>query len=439
MASGDGLLTRVRVPGGRLEAGGLEILLALVERWALPVLELTSRGNLQIRGLSGESERELTAALIEHGLAVTPAPAEAARNVLCTAAADLDPLALTDPWPLAQALDQALVQDAALWALPAKFRLLIDGGGVTSLAQQVADIRADAAVTAQGVTYRLALAGTASSARVLGQCAPERVVDAMVKLAHCFLQLKRERAAAELSLDALVQETGLAPFLAAVTPLDRPESIKVAPPGTILGPQPGWFGVALPFGQMDIPSAQALIALARRHSSAQLRVTPWRQVLLPGVPARVAASLQRLGLIVEDGDARLSATACPGSPACHSGSTATREHALRWVRALPQLFDGQLAVHVSGCSKGCARPEASALTLCAEDGAYNLIINDRALPREPANCLLVGLSADAVEDQLHRLAELLTRERRLGESLSEALARLGPASVRKIIAIGPGG
>lgn len=422
MVTGDGLLSRVRIPGGRLKASQLRVLAKLVDQWAQPVLELTGRGNIQIRGLAPNGDAQMTAALIEHKLAAAPAAAEAVRNVLSTPAADLDPTALIDPWPIAQALEQALLGDESFWALPGKFRIVVDGGGATGLAQQAADIRADAVATADGgIGYRLALAGNALTAHPLGNCRPDQVTAAVLALTRRFMQLSSPPSPRLADVLATAGIAAFRPVCGALTRLSVPANY---PSLAILGAKPGWFGAALPFGQLTTDTAIQLATLAERKAKGELRITPWRQVLLPGAEANVAPTLQELGLITAYGDPRLSMNVCPGAPACLSGSTPTRDHALAWVDAVPELFDGERVIHVSGCGKGCARPMASPLTLTARNGRYDLILNDRADPQREENCALRGLTFEEVVPALRMLAATLKQQRRPGESLTQVIERL---------------
>jgi sulfite reductase beta subunit-like hemoprotein len=48
----DGALARVRLPGGMLTPGQLGTLAGVAEEFGSATLELTARGNLQIRGIS---------------------------------------------------------------------------------------------------------------------------------------------------------------------------------------------------------------------------------------------------------------------------------------------------------------------------------------------------------------------------------------------------
>src|SRR6478735_11804041 len=48
----DGVLARVRLPGGMITAQQLETLALAATQWASPAMEITSRGNLQIRAVT---------------------------------------------------------------------------------------------------------------------------------------------------------------------------------------------------------------------------------------------------------------------------------------------------------------------------------------------------------------------------------------------------
>jgi precorrin-3B synthase len=83
-----------------------------------------------------------------------------------------------------------------------------------------------------------------------------------------------------------------------------------------------------------------------------------------------------LGFIVDADDPRVRIAACPGAPACMHGHRSVRDDATRWAATLPK-GDGVI-LHVSGCTKGCARPAATAATLTATATGYDLVLGGRA-------------------------------------------------------------
>ena len=82
-AAADGALARVRVPGGLLTGGQLRALAAAARDLGDGALELTSRGNVQLRGLADGAEAELGDRLAAVGL-LPSASHERVRNVLAS-------------------------------------------------------------------------------------------------------------------------------------------------------------------------------------------------------------------------------------------------------------------------------------------------------------------------------------------------------------------
>src|SRR3954454_22661589 len=83
-AAADGALARVRVPGGLLSAAQLRVLLAAARDLGHGRLELTSRGNVQLRGLRADEIPALGDRLSAAGLLPSESH-ERGRNVLASA------------------------------------------------------------------------------------------------------------------------------------------------------------------------------------------------------------------------------------------------------------------------------------------------------------------------------------------------------------------
>jgi precorrin-3B synthase len=121
-AAADGPLARVRVPGGLLTGAQLRVLRALAQRWGDGRLELTSRGNVQLRALTGAPATALAEALAGAGL-LPSRTHETVRNI---AASPLP--SRPDVRPLVRALDAALCADPRLAELPGRFLFALDTG-----------------------------------------------------------------------------------------------------------------------------------------------------------------------------------------------------------------------------------------------------------------------------------------------------------------------
>src|SRR3954451_13470638 len=79
-AAADGALARIRVPGGLLSAAQLRVLAAATRDLGDGGLELTGRGNVQLRGLPDDRVTELGDRLAAAGLLPSPTH-ERVRNV----------------------------------------------------------------------------------------------------------------------------------------------------------------------------------------------------------------------------------------------------------------------------------------------------------------------------------------------------------------------
>ncbi len=88
MASGDGLLIRVKPFGGRLSAKALVAIAEVAGGCGNGIVELTSRGNLQLRGLTPDSAAVAASALVAAGLADADPVRERRRNVIAVPPSD---------------------------------------------------------------------------------------------------------------------------------------------------------------------------------------------------------------------------------------------------------------------------------------------------------------------------------------------------------------
>ncbi|TVQ57515.1 MAG: precorrin-3B synthase [Rhodobacteraceae bacterium] len=348
MRSGDGLVVRVRPRGGEIAPEALAGLAALSARHGSGAVDVTARANLQIRGVTDAAYPRLRDRLDALGLLDEDPTAESRRNVTLTPFRT----AARDQAGLAEALAQGLA-DPGFAGLPGKFGFVIDAepGG-----RRLAEISGDIRVEGAGETMVVRADGAATGRRAA--TAADAAALALA-LARWFLasggvgpdgrgRMRRHLAAgarppADLTGDAAPD---------APTP----------PPGP--GPAMGGVCVAAAFGQFTADD----LALVARVAPAPVRPTPFRTLFLPGL-ADASALAAAPGIILAAADPMLRVVACPGAPLCPQAAAPTRDLA----RALAARVRPGALLHVSGCVKGCAHPDAATLTLTARDGAFDLV------------------------------------------------------------------
>lgn len=121
----DGHVARIRLPAGYVTGPRWLALADLARDLGDGHLDLTARGNVQLRGLRPEDAAELSGRAAEAGLLPSVAH-DRARNIMASPLAGLDgrpPLR-----PLAEELDAALLADPAFSALPGRFLFSLDDG-----------------------------------------------------------------------------------------------------------------------------------------------------------------------------------------------------------------------------------------------------------------------------------------------------------------------
>jgi precorrin-3B synthase len=352
MASGDGLIVRVRPFCGALSLVQAAGLAELARRLGNGHIDLTRRANLQIRGLAEEHLPELHGALRQLGLIDRDVETEARRNVMVSPLAGLDATEPFDVRPIAAALDRALVADEGLEALPGKFGFLVDGGGSLSIAGE----RTDICLAATGEVFAFGL-DSPGGTLWLGSVAPDRAVEVAISTARAFLAVTDRGRIRD-------HASKMRPSLSPLQALPQPGRRR-------LGPLEGAVGIAAPFGRLQAEQLQRLVDAASRAGAADLRLSPWRSLYIGARDPSLLDEARAAGLIVDEHDPLLQIDACPGAPDCASSSVDARGDA-RCLAVVAAAHGYGGSIHVSGCAKSCARSSPADLTLIGEAGRYRV-------------------------------------------------------------------
>ncbi len=407
MLASDGLLVRLRVSGGRLNPGTLSRIASASRDYGNSLIELTSRANLQLRGVSEASLPRLIEALGD--LIDEDAGAEAVRNVLISPLAGIG--SAIDVAPIGKALEAALAGAKDLHRLPGKFGFLIDAGDALSLADEPADVRFEYH-KGRG-DFSISIGGIADEAIGVGVCAVNGVVEISLALARAFLAVGASMAERPRRMAGLIAACGPAAVAQAaglsVAParkragLDAPSPIGLMAVGAAT-----CFGAGAPFGRLCADMLDAAADAAASFAKGDIRLTPWRALLLPRVQAEREDGLHRhfaaANFIVEREDPRLAVAACGGAGACERATTFAHGDALVLAPIARRLKSVGIALHVSGCAKGCARPRASPFTLVGDAGLYNLVVHGTSFDPSVAQ----NLTLTAAQEMLQAMADSIT-------------------------------
>jgi precorrin-3B synthase len=416
----DGLLVRVRVPGGELTCGQASTMARMAERHGSGVVEVTSRANLQIRGVRAEALATLQAGLSAAALVPADAATDERRNIVAAPAAGLDPTEVADVRPVAQSLLR-LLSGRDLPPFHPKAGALIDGGGAVSLRGRRHDVALGAARRRDtgAIVAELVLGGPlpldpdpASLAPVVPWATAAPVAFHALALTAGLRRV--HEVVAGRGLGAVVAElerrSGVTMEPVPRRVLDRATPHLAAPLGIhpAGGPQrsrrPSGSGRATVFvgaapllGRLDATALDGVAEIGRRHGDGTIRLTSWRTVLVPGVPSdqapAVLAELAGLGLVTDPEDPATTVVACVGRAGCQAGLADTLVDAHRLIagrRNGTRRSPGQTptpapapTVHLSGCGKRCASRQVKDVTLVAAGGdRYDVYVRDPATGSE---------------------------------------------------------
>ncbi|MFH9688277.1 cobalamin biosynthesis protein CobG [Streptomyces sp. NPDC017413] len=367
----DGALARVRVPGGVLSADRADALLAVARRFGDGELHLTSRGNVQLRGLDAECGGGPAELLGAAGLLPSVAH-ERARNIMASPLAGLDGSPSVSRW--SSELDGLVCGSAAAAALSGRFLFALDAG-----LGDVDALGADVTLIAEGGGCLLRVGAADEVFRLPAADGPR----AALLAAEAFLRAARDSGAwrvKDLPDDvraALVRTIGAS--VGPVVRRPRPRTAKAPAPGPVTAPPESGttataaatvtaISVGVPLGRLAPAQWRLLTETARRYGN-ELRLTPWRGIVIPGPfgrtgqagptgqtsrsghAAEALGTLATAGLITGPDSPWTGVGACIGHPGCAKSLSDVRAEAGAAVGPV-----GRLPVYWSGCERRCGHP-----------------------------------------------------------------------------------
>ena len=231
----------------------------------------------------------------------------------------------------------------------------------------------------------------------------------------------RSRDAADV-ISSVEQESRLHPLSSLVG------EMASSTEGDIAGRSTTILGLALPYRQARSEDLVAFLDEAEILGISDIRLTPGHGLVLTGLQhdeaPKAEAAARRHGFWTSVDEKRASISLCAGTTGCASAHYDTRVVAEEIARRAAGLLDGSLALHLSGCSKGCAHPAPSALTLIGAPSGYGLVVNGAA-SQAPA----LYIAAKDLGIALDRLASLVAGAKETGETARDCLEKLGPARI----------
>jgi ferredoxin-nitrite reductase len=335
----DGILCRLRIPGGQITAAQLLQLANFCQSLQITHLQITNRANLQLRNVPPDTDfTPLQAA----GLTGSIPETDHLRNIMVSPLAGFDAQAQIDTRSLVPGLDRLLSTWPDLVHLSPKFSIGLDGGERLSVGSQLNDLR----FICHDGAFHLRLAD--QTFRLL----PENTLAVVQALIEVYLSQVDRHLPKPPRFAKLLTQVGIETFARAIEPwttaVPNDETPEERSPSMPVGLLPGQsIALALPLGQISVTQLRGLATLVSDRGAGVLHLTPWRNLVLPGMEGLedVDRDLHHLQLSRDPNNPWRFLIACSGSTGCASGLTDVQTDAY-YLAQFPNLT--QTTLHLSG-------------------------------------------------------------------------------------------
>lgn len=468
----DSFMLRLRVPACEITAVQCHGLADLARDLGNGLIDITTRGNFQLREFKPRSLIQVLTRIQELGLVSRGAGADNVRNVTASPNSGFDPDELLDVRPFAKGIHHYILNHRDLYGLPRKFNIAFDNGGSLSAAADTNDIGFFAtrvtekslsasdlsplssqlsAPPAAGVYFRVQLGGISGHgdfARDTGLLiTPAQSVAVSAAMLRVFAENGDRTNRKKARLKYLLEKWGVEKFLAETQrklsfPLVRLPLAACEPRRPVI--KHGWLGAArqsqrglnslgvgVPVGRLSSRQLHALADLATNYGKGELRLTVWQSVIIPHIPdafvETAKRSVVRMGFYHEASLATGGIIACTGNKGCKYSGADTKTNAVTLMKYLGSrvTLESPVNIHFTGCPNSCAQHYCGDLGFVGAklaDGSegYHLVIgggmdHEQGIARE----LFRGLRATEVNPLVEKILLTYTAQKNRGESFVE--------------------
>lgn len=382
-------MLRLRVPNGVLNSEQLRCIGGVVARYGTNgSADITTRQNIQLRGVLLEDLPDIRSRLSNVGLATIQSGFDNPRNVTGNPLAGIDPQEIVDTRPFTEELQNYLTNNAEgnpeFSNLPRKWNTAVAGSKDNFLLHN--DIVFHP-VERDGVMGFGVWVGGVLSSQINAYAYPLNAwvkPDEICRMTGAVITLwrdngernKRPKGRFRFYLD----EVGVDAFRAKVEerfgPLTPdPGSVFDATPRSHYGihsqKQDGlhYAGLHVPVGRLKAEDFQDLADLAERLGAAEVRLTEDQNLILTGITTANLEAFQAEPLlqrfVLDPGHIAAGTVSCTGSTYCSFALTNTKDQALTAAAQLDQELDlpEEIKLHWTGCPNSCGQAYMGAIGL----------------------------------------------------------------------------
>ncbi len=395
-------MMRLRLPNGILTSAQMRAIAEIVQRYGDDGnADITTRQNLQLRGIRIEDIPDIFNKLKQVGLTSVQSGMDNVRNITGSPVADLDADELIDTRGLVRKVQDMITNNGEgnpeFTNLPRKFNIAIEGGRDNSVHAEINDVAFVPAYKDGKLGFNVLVGGFFSAKRCdaaipLNAWVPpnDDVVDLcraiLIVYRNCGLRANRQKA----RLMWLIDEWGMEKFraevekqfgreLPAAASKDEIDWEKRDHVGIYRQKQPGlnYAGLHVPIGRLYAPDMFDVARMADVYGSGEIRLTVEQNIILPNIPdSRLEAFLKEPLLqrfSVNPAPLTRTLVSCTGAQFCNFALIETKNRALAMIKELEAelSFPRSVRIHWTGCPNSCGQPQVADIGLMGTKARKN--------------------------------------------------------------------
>lgn len=386
-------MMRLRLPSGIITSNQTRTLAEIVQRYGDDgSADITTRQNLQLRGIRIEDLPDIFRRLKEVDLTSVQSGMDNVRNITGSPVAGLDADELIDTRALADQVQDMITNkgegNPQFSNLPRKFNIAIAGCRDNSVHAEINDIAFVPAYKDGNIGFNVLVGGFFSAKRCAAAVPLNAWVDKsdVVDLCEAILIVYRDRGPRanrqKSRLMWLIDELGIELFRAFVEQQLGRTLLPAAPKDEIIWDkrdhigiyaqkQSGlnYVGLHVPVGRLSAADLFDLARIADVYGSGELRLTVEENVIIPNVPDSRLESLVTEPLLerfsIAPAPLMRALVSCTGAKFCNFALIETKSRSVAMIKELEAQLSipKPVRIHWTGCPNSCAQPQVADIGL----------------------------------------------------------------------------
>ncbi|CAN8064702.1 unnamed protein product [Agarophyton chilense] len=391
-------MMRLKVPNGILSSSQLRYFAAVLRPYAEQgCADITTRMNIQLRGITLDDAAAVCDGLYHHGLTSYMSGMDNVRNMVGSPIAGIDPVELIDTRPLCHQINDMITNNRKgrpqLTNLPRKFNIAVSGSRDDFAHTHINDIGLVPIPHDQThqIGFNVVIGGFFSIKRNEEAISmdvwlpPSQVVRFCETVLLWFRDNGDRKLRQATRLMYMVDQLGMDAFRAQIqsamhTELQRAmrgdESYATpVPRRNVLGvhaqKQPGlsWVGACVPAGRLHVPDIEALAAVADKYCAGELRLTVEQNVIFPNVTTDLVPNMLKEPIFekfaVHPGRITGNLVSCTGAQFCGLALIETKNRAIALADELERAVHvpRDVRIHWTGCPNSCGQVQVADIGL----------------------------------------------------------------------------